>query len=213
LKGIPSDLSPTISTGSLRTSETLDVSPVDTGSSSDSVEDQLLRETASCPWNSSLPFILRKRQENLSGASETWLPEGEMYLQKKSQIQRILGKCPGDSASYSEDNPHFQALAAELDFPETERHFPNFQHQLFQPLEPSLDSDTSSSCSQHRISQDSRELSKTSKLSTKSQDRPVFAEVGTPGSGVQRSNLPSSSETNGPNNVTSEEESVKGVYF
>lgn len=52
------------------------------------------------------------------------------------------------------------ALAAELDFPETERPFLNFHHQLFQPLEPSLDSDISSSCSQYRISQDSREFSK-----------------------------------------------------
>lgn len=52
------------------------------------------------------------------------------------------------------------ALAAELDFPETERHFLNFHHQFFQPLEPSLDFDTSSSCSQYRISQDSKEFSK-----------------------------------------------------
>ncbi|CAM9127083.1 unnamed protein product, partial [Bubo scandiacus] len=159
MQGIPCDLSSTISTGSFLTSDMLDVSPVDTGLSSDSTEDRILRETASCPWNSSLPFTLQQRQANLSGASETQLPEGEMYLYKGSQIQQILGKCTEHLNSYSEDNTCFRALAAELDFPEMERHFPNFHHQLFQPLEPRLDSDTSSSCSQYRISQD-REFSK-----------------------------------------------------
>ncbi|NXH70343.1 CE295 protein, partial [Hydrobates tethys] len=209
MQGIPCDLASTISTGSFLTSETLDVSPVDTGLSSDSTEDQILRKTASCPWNSSLPFTLQQRQENLSGASETPLPEGEMYLYEESQIQQILGKCTGDLNSYLEDNTRFQALAAELDFPETERHFPKFHHQLFQPLEPSLDFDTSSSCSQYRISQDSGEFSKTSKFSTKSQDTFTFLEVGNSSLKIQRSSLPSSLERNGPNNITSEEESVK----
>ncbi|NXO57145.1 CE295 protein, partial [Aramus guarauna] len=210
MRGIPCDLSSTVSTGSLLTSETLDVSPVETRLPSDSMEDRILRETASHPWNSSLPFTLQQRQENLSGASETQLPEGEMYLYRKSQIQQILGRCAGDLNSYSEDNTCFQALAAELDFPEVERHFPNFHHQLFQPLEPSLDSDTSSSCSQYRISQDSREFSKTSKLSTKTQDTSRFLEVGTSSLNIQRRSLPSRLETNGPNAITSEEESVKG---
>lgn len=54
------------------------------------------------------------------------------------------------------------APATELYFPEMERPFPDFHHQLFQPLEPSVDFDTSSSssCSQYRISQHSREFSK-----------------------------------------------------
>ncbi|NXQ85108.1 CE295 protein, partial [Nyctibius grandis] len=208
MQGIPCDLSSTISTGSFLTREILDASPVDTGLSSDSTEDRILREAASHPWNSSLPFTLQQRQENLSGASETQLPEGELYLYKGSQIQQILGKCTGDLNSYLEDNARFQALAAELDFPETERPFPNFHHQLFQPLEPSLDFDTSSSCSQYRISQDSREFSKTSKFSTKSQDMSTFLEVGNSSLNIQRSSLPSSLETNGPNNITAEE-SVK----
>ncbi|NXF32604.1 CE295 protein, partial [Nyctibius bracteatus] len=207
MQGIPCDLSSTISTGSFLTSETLDVSPVDTGLSSDSTEDRILREAASRPWNSSLPFTLKQRQENLSGASKTQLPEGKLYLYKGSQIQQILGKCTGDLNSYSEDNTRFQALAAELDFPETERPPLNFHHQLFQPLEPSLDFDTSSSCSQYRISQDSREFSKTSKFSTKSQDMSIFLEVGYCSLNIQRSSLPSSLETNGPN-ITAEE-SVK----
>ncbi|XP_074906197.1 centrosomal protein of 295 kDa isoform X1 [Buteo buteo] len=209
MQRIPCDLSSTISTGSFLTTETLDVSPVDTGLSSDSTEDQILRKTASHPWNSSLPFTLQQRQKNLSGASETQLPEGEMYLCKESQVQQILGKCTGDLHSYSEDDTRFQALAAELDFPEMERPFLNFHHQLFQPLEPSLDSDISSSCSQYRISQDSREFSKTSKFSTKSQDVSTFLEVGNSSLNIQSSNLPSSLETNGLNNITSEEEAVK----
>uniref|UniRef100_A0A8C8AGT1 ALMS motif domain-containing protein n=1 Tax=Otus sunia TaxID=257818 RepID=A0A8C8AGT1_9STRI len=204
MQGIPCDLSSTISTGSFLTSEMLDVSPVDTGLSSDSTEDRILREPASCPWNSSLPFTPQQRQAHLSGASETQLPEGEMYLYKGSQIQQILGKCTEHLNSYSEDNTCFRALAAELDFPEMEGHFPNFHHQLFQPLEPRLDSDTSSSCSQYRISQD-RDFSKTSKLSTKSQDTPMFLEVGNSSLNIQRSSSPPSLETNGPNNIISEE--------
>ncbi|XP_075273455.1 centrosomal protein of 295 kDa isoform X2 [Opisthocomus hoazin] len=209
LQGIPCDLSSTISTGSLLTGETLDVSPVDTGLSSDGGIDRILREPASCPWTSSLPFTLQQRQENLSGESETRLPEGEMCLYKGRQIRHILGKRPGDLNSYSEDNTRFQALAAEPDFPEMERHFVNFHHQLFQPLEPTLDSDTSSSCSQYRISQDSREFSKTSKFSTKSQDMSTLLEVGNSSLNTQRSCLPSNLETNRPKNITSEEESVK----
>ncbi|NXG75727.1 CE295 protein, partial [Baryphthengus martii] len=202
MQGMRCDLSSTVSTGSLA-SEMLNGSPVDTGLSSDSTEERILRETASRPWNSSLPFTLRQRQENLSGASEAQLPEGELYPYKGSQIQQVLG----DLNSYSENNTHFQALAAELDLPEIERDFPNLHHQLFQPLEPSVDSDTSSSCSQYRIFQDSREISKTSTFSTKSQDTSKFLEVGYSSLNIQRNSLTSSLETDGPNNVS--EESVK----
>ncbi|NWQ79617.1 CE295 protein, partial [Columbina picui] len=212
MQGKPCDLSSTISTGSLLTSETLDVSPGDTGLSSDSTEDGLLRETARRPWNSLLPFTVRQRQENLSGASGTQLPDGEMYHYKGNQRLQGLGKHTGGLDSCSEDSTCFQALAAELDFPETQRHFPNFHHQLFQPLEPSLDLDSSSlSSSQYRISQGSRELSKTSKLPTKvptkSQDMSAFLEMGSSSLNIQSSSLPSALETNGPN--VAAQESVK----
>ncbi|XP_071659492.1 centrosomal protein of 295 kDa isoform X2 [Patagioenas fasciata] len=207
-QGKPCDLSSTISTGSLLTSETLDVSPGDTGLSSDSMEDGILRETARHPWNSSLPFTVRQRQENLSGASGTRLRDGEMYHYKGNQRQQGLGKCTGDLDSGSEDNTCLQAPAAELGFPETQRHFLNLHHQLFQPLEPSLELDSSSSSSsQYRILQDSRELSKASKLSTKSQDMSAFVELGNSSLNVESSNLLSALETNRPN-VTAEE-SVK----
>ncbi|NXG57537.1 CE295 protein, partial [Hemiprocne comata] len=209
IQGIPCDFSSTVSTGSFFTSERLDVSPVDTGLSSESMEDGILRETARHPWSSLLPSTLQQRQDNLSGASESQLPEGEMCLYKGSQIQQILGKRIGDLNSHSEDNARFQALAAELDFPETETPFLNFHHQLFQPLEPSLDSDTSSACSQYRISKDSREFSKASTFSTKSQDKSMFLKVGNCSLNIQRSSLPSSPETNVPNTMTSEEESVE----
>ncbi|XP_061313896.1 centrosomal protein of 295 kDa isoform X1 [Pezoporus flaviventris] len=207
MQEIPCDLSSTISTGSFLTSEVLDVNPVDSGLSSDSTEDGVLRETARCPWKPSLPFTLRHRQENLSGASETQLPEGEMYPYRENQI---LEKSTGDLSSYLEDNTRFQALTAELDFAEMERPLPNFHHQFFQPLEPSLDFDTSSSCSQHRISQDSREFSKTSKFSTQSKDASTSLEVGNSNLTIQRSSLPSSLATNRPNNGTPEEQSVEG---
>ncbi|KAK2512928.1 Cep295 [Columba guinea] len=208
MQGKPCDLSSTISTGSLSTSETLDVSPGDTGLSSDSMEDRILRETARHPWNSSLPFTVRQRQENLSGASGTRLPDGEVYHYKGNQRQQGLGKRTGDLDSGSEDKTCFQAPAAELDFLQTQRHLLNFHHQLFQPLEPSLDLDSSSSSSsQYRILQDSRELSKTSKLSTKSQDVSTFVELSNSSLNIESSSLPSALETNRPN-VTAEE-SVK----
>ncbi|NXK46573.1 CE295 protein, partial [Chauna torquata] len=208
MQAVPCDLSPTISTGSFLTSETLDANPIDTELSSDSTEDQILKKTVSCPWNSSLLFTLQQRQENLSGAPETHLPEGEMYLYKGSQIQQILEKCSGDLNSSSQNNTHFEAPAAELDFPEMERHFPNFCHQLFQPLEPSLDFDTSS-VSQYKISQDNRELRKTSEFSTESQDMSTFLEVRNSSLNMQRGSLPSSLERNKPNNIPSEEKSFE----
>ncbi|NXA05280.1 CE295 protein, partial [Sapayoa aenigma] len=212
MRGIPCDLTSTISTGSFSTSETSDTSPLGTGLSCDSTEDGILKETASQPWNSSLPFTLQQRQENLYGASETQLSKGEMYLYKVSQTQQILGKRTGNSNSCSEDNARFQALAAELYFPEMERPFPDFQHQLFQPLEPSFDFDTSSSsCSQYNISQDSREFSKTSKFSARSPDMFTFLEVRNSGLNVQRSSLPPRLETNGQNNMPSEEYTNENV--
>uniref|UniRef100_A0A8B9ITD0 ALMS motif domain-containing protein n=1 Tax=Amazona collaria TaxID=241587 RepID=A0A8B9ITD0_9PSIT len=203
---ISCDLSSAVSTGSFLTSEVLDVNSVDPGLSSDSMEDGVTRETARHPWKCSLPFTLRHRQDNLSGASETQLPEGEMYPYRENQI---LEKSTGDLSSCLEDSAHFQALTAELDFPEMERPLRNFHRQFFQPLEPSFDFDTSSSCSQHSISQDSREFSKTSKFSTQRQDTSTSLEVGNSNLTIQRSSLPSSLETNRPNNLTPEEQSAE----
>ncbi|XP_066845984.1 centrosomal protein of 295 kDa isoform X2 [Anser cygnoides] len=209
MKAIPCDLSSTVSTGSFLTSETLDASPIDTGLSSDSTEDRILKKPASCTWSSLLPFTSQQRQENLSRAPETWLSEGEVYLYKGSEIQQILEKCGGDLKSSSENNVHFQALAAELAFPEMERHFPDSRHQLFQPLEPSLDFDISSSISQYKISQDNREFRKTSTFSTESQDMSAFLDGRNSSLNIQRGSLPSSLETNKPDTITSEEESFK----
>ncbi|NXN77868.1 CE295 protein, partial [Bombycilla garrulus] len=208
---IPCDVASTISTGSFSTSEMLNASPIDPGLSSDSREGRILRETGSHPWNSSLPFTLKQRQENLSGVFKSQLSEGEMYFYKENQLQQILERPTGNLNSYSENNTHFQALAAELCFPEIERSFPNFHHQLLQPLEPSVDLDTSSSssCCQYRISQHSREFSKTSEFSTENSDMPTFQEGENSGRNGQRSSLPSSLETNGQN-IASEEGSARG---
>ncbi|NXH82640.1 CE295 protein, partial [Edolisoma coerulescens] len=212
MQRIPCDVTSTISTGSFSTSETLNASPVDTGLSSDSREDGILRETAKHAWNSSLPFTLQQRQENLSGASESQLSEGEMYFYKENQKQQILGRPTGNLNSYSEGNTHIQAPAIELYFPEMERPFPNFHHQLFQPLEPSVDFDasSSSSCSQYGISLH-REFSKTSEFSTESPDMSTFLEVENSGLNRQRSSLPRSLETNGQNSIASEESARENV--
>lgn len=76
--------------------------------SSDSTEDRILKKMGSCPWSSLLPCTSRLRQENLSRAPETWLPEGATFLYKGSEIQQILEKCGGDLNSSSENNVHFQ---------------------------------------------------------------------------------------------------------
>ncbi|NWY24335.1 CE295 protein, partial [Pheucticus melanocephalus] len=206
---IPCDVTSTVSTGTFSTSEMLNASPIDTGLSSDSRQDGILRETGSHPWNSSLPFTLQQRQEILSGVSESQLSEGKMCFYKENQIQQILGRPTGNLNSYSEDNTHFQALATELCFPEMEAPFPNFHYQIFQPLEPSVDFDTSSSsCSQYRISQHSREFSKTLEFSTESPDVSAFLEEKNSGLNRQRSSLPSTLEANGQN-ISSEEGSVR----
>ncbi|NXR13804.1 CE295 protein, partial [Semnornis frantzii] len=179
------------------------------GLSADSIEDGILRGTASCPWSSLLPLTFQPRQESLAGASETQLPERQMSLYQESLGQQILGKHTGDLNTCSENNTCFKALTAELEFPEVEKHFPNFHHQVFQPLEPSLDSDASSSCSQNRIPQESREFSKISTFSTKNQDMSTSLEVGKSTWKVQRSSLPLSLETNWPKNIASGRETVK----
>ncbi|KAL9865521.1 centrosomal protein of 295 kDa isoform 3-T3 [Geothlypis trichas] len=206
---IPCDVTSTVSTGTFSTSEMLNASPVDTGLSSDRREDGIVTETGSHPWNSSLPFTLQQRQEILSGVSESQLSDGKMCFYKENQIQQILGRPTGNLNSYSEDNTHFQALATELSFPEMEGPFPNFHHQIFRPLEPSVDFNTSSSssCSQYRISQHSREFSKTSGFSTESPDVSAFLEENSSLNG-QRSSLPSTLEANGQN-ISSEEGSVR----
>ncbi|NWR70412.1 CE295 protein, partial [Centropus unirufus] len=167
------------------------------GLSSDSAEDPAWREIASCHWNSLLPFTLWQRQENLSGASEPQLP-------KESHMQQILRNCSGHLKSNSKGGAHFQALPAEIAFPETERPFLNFHHQPFQPLEPSLDFDTSSSSSQYKVSDDNREFSKTLKVSRKSQDEPVFLEVGNSSLNRQRNNRFPGLETARSSSLTSE---------
>ncbi|NWT17490.1 CE295 protein, partial [Vireo altiloquus] len=208
----PSDVTSTISTGSFSTSEMLNASTVDSGLSSKSREDGFLRETARHPRNSLLAFTLQQRQENLSEASESQLSEGVMYLSEENQKEQVLGRPTGNLNSYSEYNTRVQAPATEPYFPEMERPFPNFHHQLFQPLEPRVDFDASSSSSssysQYRISQH-REFSKISEFSMESPDVSTFLKVENSGLNRQRSSLPRGLETNGQNNIASEEESAR----
>ncbi|OWK61110.1 Centrosomal protein [Lonchura striata] len=138
------------------------------------------------------------------GLDNTEVPGSEAFVQKIPRdgtfsTSEVLNASPVDTA-----------LATELCSPEMERPFPNFHHQLFQPLEPSVDFDTSSSssCSQYRISQHSREFSKTSEFSTESPNVSAFLEEENSGLNRQRSSQPSSLETNGQN-ISSEEGLVR----
>ncbi|XP_065437660.1 centrosomal protein of 295 kDa isoform X14 [Chrysemys picta bellii] len=107
-------------------------------------------------------------------------------------------------------SPANTAPAVGLDFSDMERHFPNFQRQLFQPLEPSPDFDISSSLSQHRISEDSKDFSKSFAFSIQSQDTSVFPEATTSSLKARSYNLHSFLNTKKLNNTTSQaEESMK----
>ncbi|NXA37209.1 CE295 protein, partial [Eudromia elegans] len=184
MEGGPCDSSSTISTGSFLTSEILDASPADTGLSSGSRDDQILRESASHPCSSLLPFNMQWRQEIFSGTS-------------------------GDVEASPEDNAPFQVPTAEFDFPEMERHVASFLHQHFQPLEPRLDLDISSSLSQYKTSQGSGEFSKTSRFSRKNEDTAVCVETRGPSLNMHRSSFPSHLETSKLDNTASDQESVK----
>ncbi|XP_034614866.1 centrosomal protein of 295 kDa [Trachemys scripta elegans] len=205
--------STTISTGSFLTSEKLDLSPANTELSSNSAEDRILRETASSPWDSSAsptPTTAQQRQENSSEVSEFHLPAEENFISNRSQIQQIIDKYTKDLNWLPENTISFHAPAVGLDFSDMERNFPNFQRQLFQPLEPSPDFDISSSLSQHRISEDSKDFSKSFAFSIQSQDTSVFPEATTSSLKARSYNLHSFLNTKKLNNTTSQaEESIK----
>ncbi|XP_053871621.1 centrosomal protein of 295 kDa isoform X2 [Malaclemys terrapin pileata] len=205
--------STTISTGSFLTSEKLDLSPANTELSSNSAEDRILRETASSPLDSSAsptPTTAQQRQENSSEVSEFHLPAEENFISNRSQIQQIIDKYTKDLNWLPENTISFHAPAVGLDFSDMERNFPNFQRQLFQPLEPSPDFDISSSLSQHRISEDSKDFSKSFAFSIQSQDTSVFPEATTSSLKARSYNLHSFLNTKKLNSTTSQaEESIK----
>ncbi|NWJ05948.1 CE295 protein, partial [Crypturellus undulatus] len=207
MEGEPCDSSSTISTGSFLTSEILDASPADTGLSSGSTEDQILRESASHPWNSLLPFNMQWRQEIFSGTS------GDIEVSSDNvpfQGNYHLGVFLGNVRFQFTKNSFFVTVpAAEFDFPEMERHVASFLHQHFQPLEPSLDLDISSPLSQYNIPQDSREFSKTSRFSRKSEDMTVCVKARGSSLNTHRSSFPSHLETSNSGNTASEQESAK----
>ncbi|XP_074840228.1 centrosomal protein of 295 kDa isoform X2 [Carettochelys insculpta] len=209
--------STTISTGSFLPSEKLDVSPTNTGLSSDSAEDRLLRETASSPWDSStfpIPTTAQQRQENSSEASEFHQPAKEHFISSRSQVQQIIDRYTKDLNWFPENSVSFHEKKAPVDefnFSDTDKNLPNFQHQLFQPLEPRSSFDISSSLSQPRISQDSKDF-KISAFSTQSQNTPVFPEATTSSLKTRSYNLHSRCNTNKLNNTTSlAEESRKEI--
>ncbi|XP_063250548.1 centrosomal protein of 295 kDa isoform X2 [Prinia subflava] len=151
----------------------------------------------------------------LDNTDKVEVPGAEAFMQRiPCDVTSTVSTGSFSASEMVNTSPIGTALATELCFPETERHFPNFHHQLFQPLEPSVDFDTSSSssssssssCSQYRISEHSRDFSKTSEFSTESPDVSAFLERENSG---QRSSLPSSFETNGQN-VVPEEGSARG---
>uniref|UniRef100_A0A8C3QEM5 ALMS motif domain-containing protein n=1 Tax=Cyanoderma ruficeps TaxID=181631 RepID=A0A8C3QEM5_9PASS len=143
----------------------------------------------------------------------TEVPGSEAFMQRiPCDVTSTVSTGSFSTREMLNASPIDTALATELYFPGVERPFPNFHHQFFQPLEPSVDFDTpsssSSSCSQYRISQHSREFSKTSEFSTESPDASTFLEGKNSGLNRQRSSLPSCLETNGQS-ITSEEGSAR----
>ncbi|NWI13509.1 CE295 protein, partial [Crypturellus soui] len=204
MEGGPCDSSSTISTGSFLTSEILDASPADTGLSSGSTEDQVLRESATHPWNS-LPFNMQWRREIFSGTSrDIEASSDNVPFQGNYHLGRQHVRF-----QFTKNNFFVTVPAAEFDFPEMERHVASFLHQHFQPLEPSFDLDISSPLSQYNIPQDSREFSKTSRFSRKSEDTTVCGEARGSSLNTHRSSFPSHLETCNLGNTASEQESAK----
>ncbi|XP_075775417.1 centrosomal protein of 295 kDa isoform X3 [Pelodiscus sinensis] len=146
--------------------------------------------TLSKGWSTS--FALQEREAVVGYLSSTTISSGSFLPSEKLDL-----------------SPANTAPAVGLSFSDMERHFPNFQRQLFQPLEPSPDYGTTSSLFQHRISQDSRDFSKSLAISTQSQDTPEFPQATT--SSLKTSyNLHSCLNRNKLNNTTSQaEESIK----
>ncbi|XP_066197413.1 centrosomal protein of 295 kDa isoform X1 [Sylvia atricapilla] len=143
--------------------------------------------------------------------NNTEVPGSEAFMQRiPCDVTSTVSTGSFSTRETLNASPVDSALAIELYCPEMERHFPNFHHQIFQPLEPSVDLDTSSSssCSQYRISQHSREFSKTSEFSTESPDMSTFLEAKNSSLNRQRSSLPSSPGMNGQN-ITSGEGSAR----
>uniref|UniRef100_A0A7M4G0U9 Centrosomal protein 295 n=1 Tax=Crocodylus porosus TaxID=8502 RepID=A0A7M4G0U9_CROPO len=204
--------STTISTGSFLTSEKLDISPANSGLSSNSTEDKILRETVNSPWNSSASPMsaAQQGQGDSSEVSESQLPVEENFVSNRRSVQQIIDKYTKDFNWLPENNVAFHAPAVGLDLSDMERHFPHFHRQLFQPLEQSPDLDLSSSLSQYRISQDSKDCSKSSSFSTKSQDTSTFLETTTSSRKMRNNNPRSCHEMKGLNKDSLQaEESLK----
>ncbi|KYO43021.1 centrosomal KIAA1731-like protein [Alligator mississippiensis] len=204
--------STTISTGSFLTSKKLDISPANSGLSSNNTEDRILRETVNSPWNSSASPMstAQQGQGDSSEVSESQLPAEENVVSKRRSVQRIIDKYTKDFNWLPENNAAFHAPAVGLDLSDMERHFPHFHRQLFQPLEQSPDLDLSSSLSQYKISQDSKDCSKSSSFSTESQDTSTFLETTTSSRKMRNNNPRSCHEMKGLNKVSLQaEESLK----
>ncbi|XP_006018699.1 centrosomal protein of 295 kDa [Alligator sinensis] len=204
--------STTISTGSFLTSKKLDISLANSGLSSNSTEDRILRETANSPWNSSASPMstAQQGQGDSSEVSESQLAAEENVVSKRRSVQRIIDKYTKDFNWLPENNAAFHAPAVGLDLSDMERHFPHFHRQLFQPLEQSPDLDLSSSLSQYKISQDSKDCSKSSSFSTESQDTSTFLETTTSSRKMRNNNPRSCHEMKGLNKVSLQaEESLK----
>ncbi|XP_048350185.1 LOW QUALITY PROTEIN: centrosomal protein of 295 kDa [Sphaerodactylus townsendi] len=116
------------------------------------------KEMASTTWNRSVSSLYKK-----GGASESpgsHFPFGER-LHSSSRIQQIIDKYTRDLSS-SPRNTSSHGPAAEVDVTNIERISPV---ELFQPLEASPDFDNFSPLSEHWLTHDSKNLSKSSDLS------------------------------------------------
>nr|XP_056714832.1 centrosomal protein of 295 kDa [Euleptes europaea] len=100
------------------------------------------------------------KQDDASEAPDSHFSLGER-LRSNSRIQQIIDKYTRD-LSWSLSNTSSHDLAVGVDVFNTERNSPV---ELFQPLEPHPDFDNFSPLSEHRLSHESKNLSKSSDLS------------------------------------------------
>ncbi|XP_061484825.1 centrosomal protein of 295 kDa isoform X2 [Rhineura floridana] len=121
-----------------------------------------LKEKTNTAWDSSVSVLCKQDDPSEAPSSHLF---GEMLYFNGNKIQQIIDKYTRDFSWSSLSNISSHDPLVELDTTDIERHFPNFHRELFQPLEPSPDSDTFSALSQCKISHNSKELSKSLNLS------------------------------------------------
>ncbi|CAH6777432.1 Cep295 [Phodopus roborovskii] len=158
----------TVSTGSFLSYEITDLSLTDPESFSEQTEQQEQespsKEEEAAPLSCAAPSAAVTCQLlYYLDADDPLLSMEEERASHHTRAEHIVDK-GRNAANLIPEKRDWQVPAVNLGFPELEHAFPHLHHQLFQPLEPYLDFDLSSSSG---ISQDNRDFYQSSESSSK----------------------------------------------